>query len=229
MAKHKIQKRSFTLRDIEIRAEGEGGGRTLTGYAALFDTPSQDLGGFIEIIRRGAFAKTIQESDIRALWNHDDNFVLGRSKTKTLRLEEDDKGLKVEIDIPDAQWALDLAETIARGDVDQMSFAFRTIRDAWTWTESGNPDIRELLEVRLYDVSPVTYPAYEETEISVRELRARGEVDIPDESDEDDPEKSGDGKPPTNPSAPPPAGHPDKKRRSSIAEMRRRLQLAARI
>ena len=217
MPKHKIQRRAFMLTDVEIRAASEGEGRTLTGYAALFDVESQDLGGFIEVIRKGAFSKTISESDIRALWNHDDNFVLGRKKSGTLRLEEDDTGLRVEIDVPDAQWALDLAGSIERGDVDQMSFAFRTIRDAWTRRE-GSPELRELLEVKLYDVSPVTYPAYEETEISVRELRARGDTDVSDEPDHEE----------TEPEAPPLAGHPEGEATNAIHN-RRRLELATRL
>lgn len=160
---------------VELRADGEGDGapKTIVGYAAKFDRESQDLGGFKEVIRKGAFARAIKEDDVRALWNHDDNFVLGRNLSGTLKLEEDDTGLRIEIDPPDAQWARDLVTSIERGDVDQMSFAFRTIKDTWTRVdaEAGQPDVlRELLDVRLFDVSPVTYPAYLDTEVGVRQL-----------------------------------------------------------
>lgn len=222
MKNRKIHRRTFELQNVEMRAAAEGEGRTLVGYAALFDTPSQDM-GFVEIIRAGAFTKTIKENDIRALWNHDDRFVLGRNKAGTLHLSEDERGLLVAIDLPDAQWAQDLAVTIERGDVNQMSFSFRTIRDAWTRGEDGQPDIRELLEVRLYEVSPVTFPAYEETEISVRALRALGDEDLADEAG-DDPEDTTD--------VPPPAGHPSEVQadgHSAIKQMRRRLELAERF
>lgn len=165
MPKRKITERRYQA--VEMRMEGDDSPR-IVGYAAKFNSPSGDLGGFTEIIRRGAFAKTLQEADVRALWNHDSNYVLGRSKSGTLRLSEDDEGLRIEIDPPETQWAQDLITSIDRGDVDQMSFAFRAIQDKWT----GTPEdpVRELLEVRLLDVSPVTYPAYEETEVSVRSI-----------------------------------------------------------
>lgn len=219
--KRKIQKRAFTLQNLEVRMDGEGEdkNRTLKGYAAVFDSPSQDLGGFVEVIRKGAFTKTLSESDIRALKNHNDDYVLGRTKSGTLRLKEDDKGLSVEIDLPDTQFANDLYESIDRGDVDQMSFAFRTIRDAWTRRE-GQLDLRELLEVRVYEVSPVTFPAYEDTEISARGLRALGDDVEEDEEEEDE-----------TPEAPPLAGHSEGKdgegtANRSVEINKRRLQLA---
>jgi len=162
-----VEVRSFQLEGIEVRAAEEGRSRKLVGYAAVFDQISEDLGGFREVIRRGAFRKTLQEADVRALWNHDENFVLGRTKSGTLRLEEDERGLKIEIDPPDTQWARDLLVSIERGDVDQMSFAFVPVKDNWTEGRDGKP-LRELLEVRLFDVSPVTWPAYPQTSIQVR-------------------------------------------------------------
>ena len=162
--------------DVERRADVDGDGQDdgplfIVGYAARFDKESQDLGGFAEVIRAGAFARAIAEDDVRALWNHDDNFVLGRTKSGTLRLSEDAEGLRIEIELPDTTWARDLYKSIERGDVDQMSFAFRVVKDAWTQREGETPDVlRELLEVRLYDVSPVTYPAYLDTEVKVRDL-----------------------------------------------------------
>lgn len=164
-------RRSFTWEDIEVRAEGDS--PTLTGYAAVFDKLSVDLGGFREKIQRGAFAKTIKENDVRALFNHDPNFVLGRTRNNTLSLMEDERGLRVSITPPTTTWAQDLVRSIERKDIDQMSFGFRITRD--TGEHVGTDDegniIRTLKEVHLLDVSPVTFPAYPQTRISARNLQ----------------------------------------------------------
>lgn len=149
---------------VEFRARDDG---KIVGYASVFNQWSEDLGGFREKVKQGAFAKTIKEADIRALFNHDSNYVLGRNKAGTLQLEEDAKGLLVTIDPPDTQWARDLSTSIKRGDIDQMSFGFRTIRDEWN-DKDRNQITRELVEVELFDVSPVTYPAYPQTSVAVR-------------------------------------------------------------
>lgn len=155
----------------EVRAVGgDEGERRLQGYAAVFNQLSEDMWGMRERIRPGAFAKTIQEGDIRAVWNHDPAHVLGRTKNGTLNLREDEHGLWVEIRPPETNWANDALESIRRGDVDQMSFGFETVRDYWEGEEGQQ--IRTLVEVRLFEVSPVTFPAYPQTEISVRALRA---------------------------------------------------------
>ena len=153
---------------IELRVEGDET-KKITGHAAVFDKWSEDLGGFREKIRAGAFKKTIKEADVRALFNHDPNFVLGRNKAGTLSLEEDAKGLAISIEPPDTQWARDLTTSIERGDIDQMSFGFRTVKDLWT-NPDGKDTERELLEVELYDVSPVTFPAYPQTDVGVRSI-----------------------------------------------------------
>src|SRR4051812_3492156 len=106
----------------EVRVAGDGNAPVIEGYAALFNSPSQDLGGFVETIAPGAFRDAIPKSDIRALFNHDANFVLGRMKAGTLDVEEDRKGLKIRNTPPDTQWARDLVTSMKRGDVDQMSF-----------------------------------------------------------------------------------------------------------
>jgi uncharacterized protein len=144
----------------------EGAPPLITGYAAVFNRPSENLGGFVEIIRPGAFAKTIQTEDIRALWQHNPEYVLGRTKNGTLRLREDEIGLRIEIDAPDTQIGRDAVASIQRGDVDQMSFMFEVVADEW---EQGAPVKRTLVEVKLYDVSPVTFPAYPQTSVSVRQ------------------------------------------------------------
>jgi HK97 family phage prohead protease len=235
MDKHtRHERRAFPVDSfqVELRAEGEAAAPKLVGYAAVFNRMSQDLGGFTEIIKPGAFRKTIQESDVRALFNHDSNFVLGRSKSGTLKMEEDDRGLKIEISPPDTGWARDLLHSIERGDVDQMSFAFRAVKDRWI-EDNDKQDravIRELHEVRLFDVSPVTYPAYEDTTISVRDLIASRAKQGRTLSDEE--KHALRGLLDDAPAEPPPAGHSDPIHRDEsiirIALMRRRLDLLER-
>jgi HK97 family phage prohead protease len=165
MSNPTVERRAFRV--AELRADPES--RSLAGYAAVFDSLSEDLGGFREIIKPGAFAKSIADgADVRALWNHDPNHVLGRTKSGTLRLAEDEHGLRIEIDPPPAQWADDLLQSVRRGDVDQMSFAFQVPAGGETWTKDDIGKIRELREVVLRDVSPVTYPAYAATAVVVR-------------------------------------------------------------
>lgn len=166
-------------RTFKVQLRGGRGVRKITGYAALFNEESQDLGGFIEVIRPGAFRRTIEEgADVRALWNHDDSFVLGRTKSGTLRLWEDDRGLRIEIDPPDAQWAKDAVVSIERGDVDQMSFAFSVAPGGDRWSQRGGKQLRELLDVNLFDVSPVTYPAYTKTTVSARSRSIASRVPV---------------------------------------------------
>ncbi len=169
-----IERRAFPF--MEIRVDS-GEQPKIVGHAAVFDKLSVNLGGFREKIAPGAFANAIKKNDIRALWNHDPNFVLGRNKSKTLTLAEDEKGLAIEIVPPDAQWAKDLMETIRRGDVDQMSFGFRVIKDTWEFIE-GKDSIRTLQEVELFDVSPVTFPAYPQTDVKVRSILAGAGLDF---------------------------------------------------
>lgn len=164
-----------TLTDVEVRAAKEGskspGG--FSGYAALYGSRSQDLGGFFEVIEQGTFDAAIEEDDVRALINHDRNLVLARSKSGegTLALSSDETGLRVEIDeLPNTSYARDLVELLNRGDVDQMSFGFVTVRDRWEDLEDGTI-LRTLLEARLFDVSPVTFPAYTDTVAEARALR----------------------------------------------------------
>jgi HK97 family phage prohead protease len=169
----------------ELRAEEADGKKVICGHAAVFDSWSETLGGFFpfkEKVRAGAFQRSIDKDDIRALFNHDANHVLGRNRAGTLELTEDEKGLFVRIMPPDTQWARDLQISIARGDISQMSFGFTVEKDEWS-TANG-VDTRELIEVRLFDVSPVTFPAYTQTDVGVRaherykaELRQKAEDD----------------------------------------------------
>jgi len=167
MPKNIYEKRTFNISELRTITNDKGL-KTITGYAAVFNSLSEDLGGFREKIDREAFAKTIQNADVRALFNHDKNYVLGRTKSGTLKLSSDEHGLKIENIPPDTQWARDLLVSIDRGDVNQMSFGFRTISDKWE--KRDKEDIRTLLEVELFDISPVTFPAYPDTEVGLRSL-----------------------------------------------------------
>jgi hypothetical protein len=169
-ANQDIERRTLTLDEIRvIRKEGEPA--KIIGHAAVFEKLSEDLGGFREKIAAGAFKKTIQEADVRGLFNHDANYVLGRNKAGTLTLSEDQRGLAIEALPPDTQWARDLTVSMDRGDITQMSFGFQTVRDIWE-EEMGKTPIRTLQEVKLFDVSVVTFPAYPQTSVKVRDYVA---------------------------------------------------------
>ncbi len=159
--------------DVALRqaSDDEETPPVIVGYAALFDTLSDDLGGFREKIDRGAFAKTMG-ADIRALFNHEPSQLLGRTKNKTLRIDTDNRGLRIEITPPDTAIARDVVALVGRGDVNQMSFGFRTLADKWERDRDTNEMVRTLLDVTLIDVSPVTYAAYPQTEIALRSLDA---------------------------------------------------------
>lgn len=176
--KEKIERRFIPA--TEIRAESEGESRKIVGYAALFNSRSQDLGGFEEVIAPGAFKDAIQGSDIRSLFNHDPNLVLGRVKAGTLTVAEDERGLRIENDLPDTQVGRDLLVSMQRGDVDQMSFAFRVAKGGDVWEERDGTTVRTITKVaELFDVSPVTYPAYADTSVAVRSMEQWKEENEP--------------------------------------------------
>ena len=162
--------------DIEYRVipaewriqDSEDKKKHVVGYAAVFNKLSEVLWDFREQIAPGAFSATLKKDDVRALFNHDPNYVLGRNKAKTLKLSEDENGLVTDIDPPDNQWARDLSVSIARGDINQMSFGFQVLKDSWEH-KKGQPSVRTLLEVKLFDVSVVTFPAYPQTSAGVRD------------------------------------------------------------
>lgn len=160
---------------VELREEGDT--LTAVGYAATFDRFSQNLGGFVEQIRSNAFVSTLKQADVRALFNHEPDHLLGRSTTGTLRLSEDDHGLHYEVDLPNTTLGRDVAELLRRGDISGSSFGFRTISDEWGETDDGYP-LRTLTEVALRDVGPVTFPAYTSTEASLRSLADDRDLDL---------------------------------------------------
>lgn len=161
-----IEKRGGVL-GVEVRAESEK--RTLSGYAALFNSDTTIGDYFVERIAPGAFDKAVG-ADVRALIDHDTGRVIGRTKSGTLRLEADSRGLRVEIDVPDTVDGRDLWTLVERGDVSGMSFGFRVTKQEWD--ESGDMPKRTILEVELYEVSAVAFPAYDDTSLAVRSLEA---------------------------------------------------------
>lgn len=199
------ERRVISLPDdlrAELRAEG-GEKRRIVGHASVFNrwTTLYEGPSYVwrEVVRPGAYKNALSErQDVRALWNHDANYVLGRTTSGTLSLSEDDIGLLSDIDPPDTQFARDLALLIARGDVSQMSFAFTlrrgesssSVKDGVAVTEDGGERVtirqegnriieeRELLNMNLFDVSPVTYPAYEQTDVGLRKVGELREEEI---------------------------------------------------
>lgn len=170
----KTERRTFTVRNIETR-QAEDGTMRMAGYAAVFNEPSVPL-PFIEKIAPGAFRKTLSETpDVRLLVNHE-GLPMARTKNGTMRLYEDDRGLYFEAELANTQEARDLYTLVARGDVDQMSFAFRVIRQKW----NDDRTERSLTEVSLADgdVSIVTYPAYPATSVEAREAIKRAIAQI---------------------------------------------------
>jgi len=162
------ERRSVPVCEFHTAAEADDSAPKIAGHAAVFDVETNIGGMFSEIVRPGAFGRAIEQSqDVRALFNHDENHVLGRTRNGTLRLTEDARGLAVEIDPPDTQVGRDVVELIRRGDVSQMSYAFVVQSEKWTERKGGLP-LREVLDLDLYDVSPVTYPAEITTEVGLR-------------------------------------------------------------
>jgi hypothetical protein len=151
--------------EIEVREEGDG--MTFVGYAAKFNEPSENLGGFIEYVERGAFTRSLKSrNDVMLLWNHDSGEPLASTRSGTMKLVEDDIGLRVEARLPMTSRGKDLAVLLKDGIVRKMSFGFNVIKDSW----NSEGTERRLKSVRLFEVSAVVWPAYTSTEASVRGL-----------------------------------------------------------
>lgn len=163
-----IEKRAVPF---EMRAD-ENAAPKLRGMASVFNSETVIGGMFREVIRPGAFAKTLGERDIKMLWNHDTNFPMGSTRAGTLSLYESARGLEVDNDPPSQGHNAGFLESIERGDVSQMSFGFEVIKENVV-REQGKLDLREVLEVKLWEVSPVTFPAYTDTEIGARAAEVR--------------------------------------------------------
>lgn len=173
----KTERRSYNVpaacAKLETRADGQP---MIVGYAAVYYDPADAGTEFclyddgstrvVERIMPGAFTKAVSEDDVRALFNHDADNLLGRTRSGTLRLSLDQRGVRYEIDPPDTQTARDLLASLKRGDISGSSFAFDIRGEAIR--RDGNQYVRELTDVKLYDVGPVTYPAYTGTDSGVR-------------------------------------------------------------
>jgi uncharacterized protein len=171
------KKKEMRTVDITNLSTRDGVGNqsvVIEGYAAVFNSPTMIGEYFEEVIMPGAFAKAItSNNDVRALFNHDWNHVLGRTKSGTLRLYEDERGLKFEVDLPNSSFAKDLAESLNRGDISQCSFGFFPTGE--TWDYSVEPVKRTLHDLELYEVSVVSIPAYEDTEVAL--VRSKEQID----------------------------------------------------
>lgn len=184
------EERTFEIEALEIRA-GEGEQPTaIMGYAVVFDSWSEVLTDgrgrpFRERFAPGAFDRALASSpDVRALWNHNSDFPLGRVNNGTLRISKDARGVRFDLNPPDTSWGRDAVESIRRGDVSGVSFQFAVKRDgtADTWERPGADGVasRTVLDADLYEISPVTFPAYPATSVGLRS------VDVPDFTDESD-------------------------------------------
>ena len=164
----------FEIRTVdggELRVEARGLAPVIRGYAIVYNRLSEVLGMFREQIAPEAMTRTLTEAvDLRALVDHDAKAVLGRLSAGTLRVATDAHGLRVEIDPPNTTAGHDIVESIRRGDVSGMSFAFRTLQDAWD--ETTTPPIRTVTDMLVREVSVVTFPAYPATEVALRSLAA---------------------------------------------------------
>lgn len=154
----------------QVRQEAEQ--RMVSGYAALYNSLSEDLGGFREVILPGSFRSVLsRDPDIRALINHDTGRVIGRTRAGTLTLEEDENGLRFGVNLPPTPDGNALYTSVARGDITGASFAFRLDYDDYDVSFEGDELIREINNIgQLYEVSVVTFPAYAATEVSARHV-----------------------------------------------------------
>ena len=178
----KIERRFFPLG--EARVVTEEGKVILRGHAAVFNSQSADLGGFREIIRPNAFRNALTKSDPRCLFNHVPSYILGRKSSNTLRVSENERGLPFDCDLPDTTYARDLQVSLGRGDVRECSFGFSVREGGDTFVKDKATGVwhRTIIEdgiEELYDVSPVTFPAYPETDCALRSLEKAKAMEIP--------------------------------------------------
>ena len=191
-----METRTFEVEGLEVR-QLDGQAPTIAGYAVVFDSWSEIMADgrgrpFRERIAPTAFDRALSAGpDVRALWNHNTDLPLGRTRNGTLRIDKDGRGLRFELTPPATTWGADAVESIRRGDVSGMSFAFAKRGEGDTWTKPGPDGVAErtLLDADLYELSPVTFPAYPATDVAVRSVevpdfpelesdsRAAGEID----------------------------------------------------
>lgn len=165
-AVHGTEKRYMPIEALEVR-KSDNGATIATGYAVRFEQLSDELGGFREKVRKGSFAKSLSERAVKAFWNHNSDYVLGSTENDTLKLWEDETGLRFELELPDTTAGMDAEKLIKRGDVKGVSFGFRTIKDEWEEKDDRSV-VRTLIEVKLFEISPTAIPAYPQSDISLR-------------------------------------------------------------
>lgn len=195
MNKDQVERR-FVAHGLLVERRAADQMPTLRGYAAVFNEPSVELWGFYEIILPGAFTESIAAGDeVKALWNHDANWVMAASGNGTLRMREDARGLAVEFEPVDTPIMRGFVASIERGDVNKMSFAMKVVEDKWG-IDGTNRDVRKVVKAKLYDVAPVAYPAYPQTEIGLRSQAGAvdpewGYIPAPPQQDESDGQAAG--------------------------------------
>lgn len=169
-----LERRTFVSSEMRVVRKKDESPK-IVGHAAVFNSPTEigsKTWGWLETIAPGAFTESIEVDDIRGLFNHDPNIILGRNMAGTLRLEEDKKGLRYEIDPPDTEAARGLLESIDRGDITGSSFGFEVLEQHWTIIGDDDEwDKRQLTKLKLWDVSPVTFPAYDDTDVGKRQYQ----------------------------------------------------------
>ena len=159
--------------ELELREPQEGNNtRTISGYAVKWEQLSGKLGWmtrFQEKFLRGAFADSIQGDSQKMLWNHNTDMVVGSTKSGTLRITEDEVGLRFENDLPESDWGNNVYQAIKRGDVDGVSFGFKMLGEEWDETDPDNL-IRSVTKAKLFEVSPTPFPAYPQSEVQARTI-----------------------------------------------------------
>lgn len=166
----RIEVRGFAVGDLRATSDGRP---TIEGYAAVYNQRSELMWNFVEVIEPGFF-EGVLFGDIRSVWNHNTDYPLGRTLNGTLLIEDDERGLHVKIDPPDTSWGRDALTSVGRGDVSQMSFAFSVRVDGDRWEKLNDGTYIRYLKrggcEELYEVSPVTFPAYPQTSVAVRSM-----------------------------------------------------------
>ena len=172
--KREAEKRFITRADLRMKPAADGtASNILQGYALRYNSFSEDLGGFKEVLKPGAFAESLKTADVRALIDHKSELLLGRTSSGTLKLADDEDGLAFEDDLPDVSYARDLKVTVGRGDKDGMSFGFYCLEAEWS-AFPGDEDtglvLRTIVRAEIFEISCVTFPAYTETSAAMRSL-----------------------------------------------------------
>jgi HK97 family phage prohead protease len=176
--------RTATIREVRVTT-GDDGTHTVSGYAIVYNSQSVDLGGFVETVATGALTRSLTDNpDVLCLRDHKQELLLGRTTSGTLTLTDDATGLRFSCSLPATSAGNDLAESLRRGDIDSCSFGFFTVKDSWLVNDNGDAS-RTLLDVDLFEISIVSFPAYEATSASIRtaplevrsKIEARGTTD----------------------------------------------------